>query len=66
MEGRDKYKNPIEWSARYQTPILCMIEASYYEEAKHVFNVLNSAMQSDFDIRSALTFFDSHHEILIS
>ena len=56
-------KNPIEWSARYQTPILCMIEASYYEEAKHVFNVLNSAMQSDFDIRSALTFFDSHHEI---
>ena len=56
-------KNPIEWSARYQTPILCMIEASYYEEAKHVFNVLNSAIQSDSDIRTALTFFESHREI---
>lgn len=56
-------KNPLEWSIRYQTPILCMIDASLYEDAKRTFGVLNSTTQSDSDISLALEFFKDHQDI---
>ena len=51
-------KNPKEWSSRYQTPILCLVDADVYGEAKLAFATLNSTNQSDSDIRIALDFLE--------
>ena len=53
-------KNPREWSSRYQTPILCLVDAAVYSTAKKAFMTLNSSTQSDSDIHSALTFLESN------
>ncbi len=55
-------KNPNEWSSRYQTPILCLVDAAVYGEAKLAFATLNSAYQSDSDIRIALDFLGKSQE----
>ena len=49
-------KNPREWSSRYGTPILCLVDAALYAEAKLAFTTLNSTYQSDSDIHKALEF----------
>ena len=52
-------KNPRQWSQKYQTPILCCIDEADYGEAKKAFAVLNSSVQSESEIKSALTFIES-------
>lgn len=49
-------KNPREWSTRYQTPIMCLVDSAVYGEAKLAFATLNSTYQSDSDIHAALDF----------
>lgn len=52
-------KNPRQWSQKYQTPILCCVDPSIYSEAKKAFAVLNSSVQSESEIKSALAFLES-------
>ena len=49
-------KNPMQWSEKHQTPILCCMETEEYSDAKKAFAVLNSSVQSESDIKSALAF----------
>lgn len=49
-------KNPREWSSRYSTPIMCLVDAAQYSEAKLAFETLNSIYQTDSDINKALEF----------
>ena len=52
-------KNPRQWSQKYQTPILCCIDEAIYSEAKKAFTVLNSSIQSESEIKSALDFLEN-------
>ena len=52
-------KNPRKWSEKFQTPILCCMDASIYGEAKRAFAVLNSSVQSESEIKSALDFLEN-------
>ena len=52
-------KNPREWSAKYQTPILACIPEEYYSDAKRAFAIINAFTQSEADIKFALTFLES-------
>ena len=58
-------KNPKQWSEKYKTPILCCLEPAIYGEAKKIFAVLNSNVQTEAEIKLALdflqdaTFFDT-------
>lgn len=49
-------KNPLQRSEKHQTPILCCMETEEYSDAKKAFAVLNSSVQSESDIKSALAF----------
>ena len=49
-------KNPRQWSQTYKTPILCCVDPSIYSDAKKAFAVLNSSVQSESEIKSALEF----------
>ena len=51
-------KNPRQCSQKYQTPILCCIDEAEYSEAKKAFSVLNSSVQSESEIKSALAFIE--------
>ena len=55
-------KNPKEWSSRYQTPILCMVSADPYNDAKKAFAVLNSVTQTDFEIRFAIDYLEKNEK----
>ena len=52
-------KNPREWSSRYRTPILCLVSATEYEQAKKVFDALNRNGGTDAEIKTALSFLES-------
>lgn len=52
-------KNPREWSAKYQTPILACVPEEYYGDAKRAFAIINSFIQSESDIKFALSFLKS-------
>lgn len=52
-------KNPRQWSQKYQTPILCCMDEAIYSEAKKAFAVLNSSVQSESEIKSALDFLEN-------
>lgn len=52
-------KNPRDWSAKYQTPILCLMDDSIYSESKKTFATLNSSTASESEIKSALTFIEN-------
>lgn len=52
-------KNPREWSNRYRTPILCLVSATEYEQAKRVFDALNRNGGTDAEIKTALSFLES-------
>ena len=40
-------KNPKDWSNKFVTPILACIKPEIYTEAKRIFTIMNSFMQSD-------------------
>lgn len=52
-------KNPRQWSQKYQTPILCCVDVTIYSEAKKAFAVLNSSVQSETEIKSAIAFLEN-------
>lgn len=52
-------KNPCDWSSRYRTPILCMISAAEYEQARKAFDTLNRNGGTDSEIKAALAFLQS-------
>lgn len=52
-------KNPREWSSRYGTPIMCLVDAATYGEAKLAFTTLNNTYQIDSDIHKALEFLEN-------
>ena len=49
-------KNPKEWSSKFLTPILACIKPDVYAEAKKVFTVMNSFIQTEKEIKEALEF----------
>ena len=52
-------KNPREWSSRYQTPILSLVDDNHYDEAKRAFATLNNHVQGDIEITEAITFVEN-------
>lgn len=52
-------KNPREWSSRYQTPILSLVDDNHYDEAKRAFATLNSHVQGDLEITEAIAFVEN-------
>lgn len=54
----DGTKHPRQWSEKYKTPILYCLDASIYSEAKKVFAVLNSSVQTEAEIKFALAFLE--------
>lgn len=52
-------RSPRQWSQKYQTPILCCIDPSIYSDAKKAFGILNSSVQSESEIKSALEFLEN-------
>ncbi|MCM1042981.1 MAG: hypothetical protein NC350_02085, partial [Corallococcus sp.] len=55
-------KTPKDWSNKYQTPILCLVDVAEYEEAKHVFTTLNNSLQGDKEINFAINFLKESNE----
>ncbi len=55
-------KTPREWSAKYQTPILCCVDEAKYAQAKQAFSVLNGSVQSENDIKATLAFMDENSD----
>ena len=51
-------KNPRDWSEKNRTPILCCIDESIYAKAKKAFSTLNSGIQSEAEIKEALSFLE--------
>ena len=52
-------KNPLEWSSRNRTPILCCVSDTEYEKAKKAFETLNRNGGTDSEIKSAIAFLES-------
>jgi hypothetical protein len=52
-------KNPREWSSRYRMPILCMVSATEFEEARKAFDTLNRNWGTDSEIKTALAFLET-------
>ena len=52
-------KNPLEWSNRYRTPILCCLGEEEFETAKKVFEILNKGWGTDTEIKSAIAFLET-------
>ena len=52
-------KNPLEWSSRYRTPILCCVSEAEYEKAKKAFETLNRNGGTDAEIKASLAFLES-------
>lgn len=51
-------KNPLEWSSRYRTPILCCVSEAEYEKAKRAFETLNRNGGTDAEIKASLAFLE--------
>ena len=52
-------KNPLEWSSRYRTPILCLVSPDEFEQAKRAFDTLNRNLNTESDVEKALSFLES-------
>lgn len=49
-------KDPAEWSAKYRTPILCMIDDDQRSTARKMFDIINSSNPSESDTKVAIEF----------
>ncbi|MCM1529336.1 MAG: hypothetical protein NC093_04995 [Alistipes sp.] len=49
-------KDPVEWSEKYNTPILCMVEEKNRSYARKMFDVIKSANPSEEDAKEAIEF----------
>lgn len=49
-------KDPIEWSDKYDTPILCMVQENLRSYARKMFDIIKSANPSEDDAKEAIEF----------
>lgn len=52
-------KNPVDWSERYETPILCMFDDYERGEAKEMFNIFLAPIASDAEIKKAISYLEN-------
>jgi len=55
-------KTPKDWSQRFMTPILCLLDTNRYGDGKKAFAILNSVSQSESEIHFAMEFLDKESE----
>lgn len=51
-------KDPVDWSERYTTPLLCMFEDEELKYAKHMLTILLSPNSVDKEMEEALKYFN--------
>ena len=49
-------KDPVEWSDKYSTPILCMIPEDQRQNARKMFDIIKSINPSEEDAKAAIDF----------
>lgn len=49
-------KNPVDWSARYDTPILCMFNDDERAEARRIFSIMQENSPSEVDANRAINY----------
>lgn len=49
-------KDPVEWSEKYNTPILCMVAESQRPHARKIFDIIKSANPNEEDAKDAIEF----------
>ena len=49
-------KDPIEWSDKYSTPILCMVSENMRSYARKIFDIIKSSNPSEDDAKDAIEF----------
>ncbi len=49
-------KDPIEWSDKYDTPILCMVQEAQRSYARKMFDIIKSVNPSEDDAKEAIEF----------
>lgn len=52
-------KDPVDWSERYDTPILCMLDDSERGEAKEIFNIIRAHVSSHAEITKAISYVEN-------
>lgn len=52
-------KNPVEWSEKYLTPILCMVPEDHRAAARKMFDIIKSAQPSEDDAKAAIDFINN-------
>lgn len=52
-------KDPVEWSARYETPILCMFDDTQRSEARSMFAVITGFSAPDSEISKAIEYLEN-------
>ena len=52
-------KDPYDWSARYDTPILCMLDDDERPEAKEIFTIMMENSPSEISINRAIAYLNS-------
>lgn len=55
---KTKSKDPVDWSDKYNTPILCMIPAEERAVARKMFDIIKSANPSEDDAKAAIDFME--------
>lgn len=58
-KNRTGTKNPKEWSAIYNCPILALFVGSNYDQTKKVFDTLNQNNPSEFAVKEAIAFLET-------
>lgn len=53
-------KDPVEWSEKYNTPILCMVSEQERPHARIIFDIIKSANPSEDDVKLAIEFMMNH------
>lgn len=52
-------KDPLDWSSRYDTPILCMFDDDDRGKAREIFTIMRNSSPSETDANHALTYLSS-------
>jgi hypothetical protein len=52
-------KDPVEWSEKYNTPILCMVSEEQRPVARKMFDIIKSSNPNEEDARAAIDFMNN-------
>lgn len=52
-------KNPVDWSDKYNTPILCMVPVDKQDYARKMFDIIKSANPSEDDVDKAIAYMEN-------